>query len=241
MPATAIAIIPARGGSKRVPKKNIRSLFGKPMIGYTIEAAIASGLFARIIVSTDCQEIANISLEYGAEVPFIRSAELADDFTPVSAVTLNMLQQTDPEGSNYHLICQLMANCPLRNSNDIKNSSIQFTETNSSSQISVVRYGWQNPWWAMKRNEGFTLDPLFPNSLTSRSQDLPDLYCPTGAIWWAKSEILREHGSFHVPGRTGFELSWQHGMDIDTEEDWELAKIITQLELSKTSSEYLNF
>jgi N-acylneuraminate cytidylyltransferase len=225
-----IAIIPARGGSKRVPGKNIRPLAGKPLIAYTIEAALGSGLFHRIVVSTDSEDIAAVARTYGAEVPFLRSAEFSDDMTPVSAATADAVERLDPDGSQYQFVAQLMANCPLRTAEDLVSSHKQFSEKAADTQISVVRYGWQNPWWAMRRGAtDFSLDPLFPKEMTARSQDLPELFCPTGAIWWGKTKVIREQRTFHIAGRTGWEISWQHGVDIDTPEDMAFTEALLSL------------
>lgn len=230
MRAGLIAIIPARGGSKRVPGKNVVLLAGKPLIAYSIEAALTSGLFHRVIVSTDSDAIAAVAEEHGAEVPFIRSADISDDITPVSAVTANALEKLDPVCKEYASVAQLMANCPLRTAEDVVSSYKQFEETGVDSQISVVRYGWQNPWWAMRRNPStMELDPLFPREMTARSQDLPELYCPTGAIWWGKTSVIREQKTFHIPGRGGWEIDWQHGIDIDTPEDVAFAEVLFEL------------
>jgi pseudaminic acid cytidylyltransferase len=226
----AIAIIPARGGSKRVPGKNILPLAGKPLIAYTIEAALKSALFGRVVVSTDSEEIADVARTNGADVPFLRSSQISDDVTPVSAATADALERLDPDGTQYKIVAQLMANCPLRTAADLVSSYNQFSETSSDAQISVVRYGWQNPWWAMRRDAGsLKLDPLFPREMSARSQDLPELFCPTGAIWWGKTSVIREQRTFHIPGRTGWEISWQHGVDIDTPEDMEFAKTLLGL------------
>ncbi len=223
----AIAIIPARGGSKRVPGKNILPLAGKPLIAYTIEAALKSALFGRVVVSTDSEEIADVARTNGADVPFLRSSQISDDVTPVSAATADALERLDPDGTHYKIVAQLMANCPLRSAADLVSSYKQFSETGADAQISVVRYGWQNPWWAMRRDAGsFALDPLFPREMSARSQDLPELFCPTGAIWWGKTRVLREQQTFHIPGRTGWEISWQHGVDIDTPEDMAFAEAL---------------
>lgn len=222
-----IAIIPARGGSKRVPGKNIRPLAGKPLIAYTIEAALGSQLFQRIVVSTDSEEIAAVALSHGAEVPFFRSAEISDDVTPVSAATADALERLDPDGRQYRFVAQLMANCPLRNAADVLSSHKQFSQTSADTQISVVRFGWQNPWWAMRCDAtNFSLEPLFPREMAARSQDLPELFCPTGAIWWGKTQVIRERRTFHIPERTGWEISWQHGVDIDTPEDMAFAEAL---------------
>ncbi|HSE21504.1 MAG TPA: acylneuraminate cytidylyltransferase family protein [Pyrinomonadaceae bacterium] len=231
-----LAVIPARGASKRVPGKNIKNLLGKPAIAYTLEAAIESGLFARIVVSTDSESIAEIALRYDAEVPFLRASELADDHTPVSLVTLDVLERLDPDANKYFCVAQLMANCPLRTAADIRASYQQFRETDSESQISLTRFGWQNPWWAVQRADDFTLESLFETKMTARSQDLPSLFCPTGAIWWAQTRALRREGTFHFFGRTGWEIPWMRGIDIDTEDDWQMAEVLMRLgEEVKTS------
>lgn len=223
-----IAIIPARGGSKRIPGKNIRPLAGKPIITYTIAAARESGLFERIVVSTDSPEIAEVARQYGAEVPFLRDAKLADDVTPVSEVTADVLLRLDPAGDKFDVVAQLMPNCPLRNACDVSDSLRQFEKAGAESQISVVRYGWQNPWWAMRRNERYELEPVFKEQMTARSQDLPELFCPTGAIWWARTGTLRQTKTFHLENRSGWEIPWQRGIDIDTFEDWAMAEVLFQ-------------
>lgn len=229
MSSRVIAIIPARGGSKRIPGKNINALAGKPIIVYSIAAALESGLFERVVVSTDSQEIAHVARQYGAEIPFLRDASLADDFTPVSTVTADALLRLDPDGNKFDSAAQLMPNCPLRTARDVSNSYRQFEETGSASQISVVRYGWQNPWWAMRRNGKHELEPVFEEQMAKRSQDLPELVCPTGAIWWAQTEVLRRTKTFHVENRTGWEIPWQRGIDIDSLEDWGMAEILLKV------------
>jgi pseudaminic acid cytidylyltransferase len=229
-----LAVIPARGGSKRIPRKNIKSLHGKPMIAYTIEAALQSGVFESVVVSTDDAEIAEISKRYGAEVPFVREASLADDHTPASLVTLDALEKLDPNAAIYTYVSQLMPNCPLRNAEDIQKSFEQLQQTNADTQLSVNRFGWLNPWWAFKMEAGENknqneLSPLFPEAFKIRSQDLATLYALTGALWWAKAEVLRKEKTFHIATRTGFELSWQHALDIDDDEDWKMAEVLLEL------------
>ncbi len=231
-----LAVIPARSGSKRIPRKNIKPLQGKPMIAYTIEAALQSGVFEKVVVSTDDLEIADIARHYGAEVPFLREAALADDHTPASLVTLDALEQLDPNATIYTHVSQLMPNCPLRNADDIRRSFEQLQQTKADTQLSVNRFGWLNPWWAFKMEagkieNGNKLEPLFPEAFKIRSQDLAPLYALTGALWWAKTDVLRREKTFHTATRTGFELSWQHALDIDDEDDWMMAEVL--LELSK--------
>jgi CMP-N-acetylneuraminic acid synthetase len=228
-----LAVIPARGGSKRIPGKNIRHLAGRPILAHTIAAALESHLFERVVVSTDSEEIAELAVKYQAEVPFLREASLADDFTPVSAVTVDTLVRLDPAGDKFASVAQLMPNCPLRIASDVEDSHKQFVDSGAESQISVVRYGWQNPWWAMRRDQDFELTPLFKDQMGARSQDLPELFCPTGAIWWARAEILRQSNTFHCEGRKGWEIPWQRGIDIDTLEDWAMAETLLTLRASR--------
>ena len=223
-----LAVIPARGGSKRILKKNIKLLANKPLIVYTIEAALKSNLFTKVIVSTDDPEIAEISKQAGADLPFIRQADLADDHSPVSLVSLDALEKLDPDHKIYQNIAQLMPNCPLRNADDIVASYEYFLQTKSQSQISVTKYGWLNPWWAFKK-EDENLQALFPEALKERSQDLAELVCPTGAIWWATSQSLRKHKTFHTDNRTGFELPWHRAIDIDDYDDWKMTEVLMEL------------
>jgi len=225
-----LAVIPARGGSKRIPRKNIRDMCGKPLISYTIAAACQSGLFSHVIVSTDSKEIADIASSWGAEVPFIRRTELADDFTPVSCVTLDALERLDPDGSEYDCVAQLMPNCPLRDSSDVRSSYTDFIVCQGPSKISVTKYHWLNPWWAMKGDEKNQLSFIFNEESKKRSQDLSELVCPTGAIWWIKPESLKRERTFYCRGFLGWEIPWIHAVDIDTEDDWEIAEILMKVQ-----------
>jgi len=223
---SCLAVIPARGGSQRVPGKNIRDLSGRPMIVYTIEAALQSELFARVIVSTDDPRIADISQRAGAEIPFLRDPSLADHQTHVSAATADALDRVDARSERFDCVAQVMACCPLRNAADIGNSYEQFVATGADSQVSVSRYTWLNPWGAMRRDDTFHVAPLFPEEENTRSQDLPPLFCIVGAIWWAKAAVLRRERTYHISARTGWEIPWQRSLDIDTEDDFRLAEIL---------------
>jgi N-acylneuraminate cytidylyltransferase len=219
-----VAIIPARGGSKRLPRKNIIDFFGRPLIGWTIAAANESGLFDRVIVSTDSAEIADIARAQGAEVPFLRDG-LADDFTPISAVTVGALDQiADTLGEQYETVVQLMANCPLRDASHVKTSIAAFDHLGATFQISCVRFGWLNPWWAVRRNEDGSALPLFPDAFGKRSQDLDPLFSPTGAIWIARSAALRQYKTFYGPRHRYEPLPWSAGVDIDEEDDLAFAR-----------------
>jgi N-acylneuraminate cytidylyltransferase len=204
-------------------------MLGKPLLAYTVEAAIDSGLFGQVVVSTDSEAIAGVARSYGATVPFLRKEDLADDITPVSLATLDALERLDPEGNSYRYVAQLMPNCPLRTAEDVRESFKQFIQSGAPAQLSVARFGWQNPWWSMRRNAAYELTPLFETHITERSQDLPELFYPTGAIWWARADTLRQEKTFHVAGRTGWEIPWQRAADIDTEADWTMTELLMRL------------
>lgn len=232
-----VAIIPARGGSKRIPRKNIREFRGVPLIAYTVDAALESGLFDRVVVSTDDEDIAEIAGDRGAEVPFRRPDALADDHTPVSEATAHALECIDPEGRRYDHVAQLMANCPLRTAADIESSYARFWDRTPDAQLSVFEFEWQNPWWALKMNDDGRLDPLFDEMFENevRSQDQPPLYCITGAVWWGKTEVVRSAQTFHVEGRAGWTMPWRRAVDIDTEEDWRFAETLASMQASGPS------
>lgn len=219
-----IVIIPARGGSKRIPHKNIIDFCGKPLIAWTIEAAIKSNLFDRVIVSTDSQEIADVSIKYGAEVPFLRDVH-ADDHSPVSNGTLRTVQQLEDAGFVYDTVVQLFAVCPLRNEQDIIDSYDAFKSRDSSFLISCFKYIWMNPWWAVTLDKEQKPNWIFEDA-KKRSQDLPELYSPTGAIWIANIDALKSQGTFYGQGHTFWEMNWKRAVDIDNYEDLELAKAL---------------
>ncbi|PRX43505.1 acylneuraminate cytidylyltransferase family protein [Salegentibacter salegens] len=220
-----IAVIPARGGSKRIPKKNIVNLNGKPMIAWTIEAALKSKYIDEVLVSTDDEEIAEIGKDYGAKVPFLRNAN-ADDHSPISLATVRALKQWEESGlEKQEVVVQLMANCPLRDSNDIDEAIENFFQKNLDFQISCFKYGWMNPWWAHKLDNSGKATPVFEEKeRMKRSQDQPDLYCPTGAIWIAKKDELFKTETFYGVNYSFFPVHWIKAIDIDEYEDLEMAK-----------------
>ena len=222
----SLAVICARGGSKRIPQKNLIDFFDKPLMAWTIEAAIGSGVFDKVIVSTDDLEFAEVAKKYGAEVPFIRK-NFADDFSPISMVVADALSvMKDEFGESYDYVAQLMPNCPMRTSNDIVNSFNHFLDKNLDFQLSCFEFGWMNPWWAFEIDRDNIPVPLHKNGLKSRSQDLAKLYCPTGAIWLAKAERLLETKNFYGPDFRLFPISWQSAIDIDDYDDLEMAKAV---------------
>ena len=226
----SIAIIPARGGSKRIPKKNLIDFMGKPMIAWTIEAAKSSGVFDRIVVSTDDEEIAELARSFGVDVPFMRQ-ENSDDITPVSEATISAVKQAEFFfGEEYELVVQLMANAPIRDHVDISDHYTNFLTRKNTFQLSCFSFGWMNPWWAFKLNHG-PPEWLHPEGIKARSQDLSTLYCPTGAIWIADKRSLINANSFYGPeySPSFCEMNWKSAVDIDDYDDLEFAKAVFML------------
>lgn len=227
-----VAVIPARGGSKRLPKKNILELAGRPMISWTIEAALESLAFDRVMVSTDDVEIAEVAESAGASVPFLRK-HYADDESPASMATVDALRQLQNLGEHYDVVVQLMANCPLRRARDILAAVGSFDAQHARFQISCFAFGWMNPWWAFELEQGHKGRPLFPEAISSRSQDLPSLFCPTGAIWIAQTSALLTEQTFRTADCRYEPMSWRAAMDIDDVEDLEMATALLAMERTK--------
>jgi pseudaminic acid cytidylyltransferase len=223
-----IAIIPARGGSKRIPRKNIKLFSGKPLIAYSIEAAIESELFERIIVSTDDQEIANIAKQYGAEVPFLRPAELADDFTGTGVVVEHALQSIEAcSNQKYDYLCTIYATAPLLQKeyltegyNKLKNSDAQQSFSVASMPFPIQR--------CFKVNNDGRCEMLQPEHFFTRSQDLEEAYQDAGQFYWKK---LNHAGTDITFGRDSIPVILPRYMvqDIDTLEDWQQAELMYQL------------
>ncbi|NJR71828.1 MAG: acylneuraminate cytidylyltransferase family protein [Gammaproteobacteria bacterium] len=229
MQQNRIAIIPARGGSKRLPRKNIMLFLGKPMIEWTIEAALQCGLFSKVLVSTDDDEIRQVSLRAGAHVPFLREIAF-DDHASSSEATLAALRQAEQYWNTaFTSITQLMANCPLRNCVDIQDAMQHFEQSGATAQISCFKFGWMNPWWAAHLNSEGKPTYAFPDIRLSRSQDLPHLYCPTGAIWITNAASLKQHGTFYIPEHVFHPLHQISAVDIDDQDDLVMAEAFAVL------------
>lgn len=231
-----IAIIPARGGSKRIPRKNIVDFCGKPMIAWTIEAALDSGLFDTVLVSTDDEEIASVARQFGADVPFLRTVH-HEDTAQVSKATLTALDQLVAYTCReFGIVVQLMPNCPLRWAGDIRSAYDHFDESGASMQISCFQLGWINPWWALRLDESGHGTPLFPEARQKRSQELETLYCLSGAIWIARTAALRAAGDFYGPGHIYCPLDWKAAVDIDDQDDLEFAKALFSMNIGTSNS-----
>ena len=223
-----IAIIIARGGSKRIPHKNIIDFDGVPMLVRSIDAAKRSGLFHRIVVSTESVKISKVAEEFGIPVPFLRTSAF-DDYTPSSEATLHALTQSEEHwGEEYSNVCQLMPNCPLRTEIDIRKVYEDFIKNECSSTLSAFKYGWMNPWWAHTLENNTTPTMIFPEG-KARSQDLPELYCPSGAVWWSSTVSLKSHKTFYAPDFKFSEIPWTAAVDIDDYSDLKFANAVLRI------------
>jgi CMP-N-acetylneuraminic acid synthetase len=228
-PDNCIAVIPARGGSKRLPRKNILPFRGKPLIAWTIEAALKTGLFKHVLVSTDDPEIAAISKETGAEVPFLRDA-CADDTSPVSLATIRAVEQASLYwNERFDHVVQLFACCPLRDAAEILRAWNVYKESGSDFLVSAFKVAAFNAWALCTLDEEFRPTRLFPHAYTSRTQDLPPVYIPSGAIWIARTLPLKQEGTFYGAGHRYFPMRWRDAIDIDDAEDFHIAAALADM------------
>lgn len=230
-----LAVIPARGGSKRLPRKNAISFEGKPLIAWTIEAARDSGLFDRVIVSTDDEEIAQQSRDSGGEVPFMRT-KYADDTSPPSLVTVDALERLAADGDQFDQVVQLFAATPLRTAADICDAIKAFESREANFQLSCYKLGWMRPWWALTLADDGKGTWLFPHALT-RSQDLPPIYAPSGATWVARVDALLREQNFYGTGHVYHPMPWQRAVDIDDADDVLMASALFRAGLTSKGPE----
>jgi N-acylneuraminate cytidylyltransferase len=223
-----VAIIPARGGSKRIPRKNIRPFLGQPMIAYAITAARTSGCFARIIVSTDDQEIAEVAREWGAEVPFLRPATLADDHTGTSAVIRHALQWLAEQGCHPEFTCCIYATTPLLLAGDLAAALARLKNApDKSFAFSVTSYAYPIQR-ALCFDATGALRMCFPEHGPSRSQDLARVVHDAGQFYWGRSAAFLNHLSIFSAHAIPFELPRYRVQDIDDEEDWKRAELMAK-------------
>jgi len=219
-----IAIIPARKGSKRIKNKNRVLFHGKPLIYWTINAAKKSKIFDYIYVDTDCAKIKKISIDCGAQVPFLRKKKYSSDKISVNLSTYHFVKRINKTHSmDIKNIFQLMPNCPFRDYKDILNSYKKFLNSKSKSLISHVKFYFCNPWWsAIKKGE--KVKRIFKKTYKKRSQDLPELITPSGAIWIVDYNSFLKKKSFYLNDYNYFLLDWKNGIDIDTVEEMRISK-----------------
>lgn len=219
-----LAVIPARGGSKRIPRKNIKIFHGKPMIGYAIEAAIGSGIFDRVIVSTDDAEIAQVARDFGADVPFIRPPQLADDQAPTVPVIVHAIEQCQSYGWNIEAVCCIYPGVPFISKNDLQVALQQLLETGASYVFPVT--GFPSPIQrALRRLPDGSVKPFQSEYAARRTQDLDPGYFDVGQFYWGKTSSWLQNLNLHLNGVTLLVPEWR-SVDIDTPEDWERAELL---------------
>jgi len=227
MKAKAVAIIPARGGSKRIPKKNIKEFFGKPLIAYSIEVAQESKLFDKVIVSTDDEEIVRIAKEYGAEVPFLRPKELSDDFTGTGDVIKHAIEYLKAQEEEYNYVCTIYATAPLlqkeylaQGYEELKNSDAVNSFSATTMPFPIQR--------TFKLDADGRCEMFTPQYYMTRSQDLEEAYQDAGQFYWKN---LNKHSDKVMFSNDSIPIIIPRHLvqDIDTLEDWKRAEIMYEV------------
>ena len=225
-----IVIITARGGSKRIPRKNVKKFLGKPMIAWSIEAALKSGCFEHILVSTDDEEIARIARDYGAETPFLRPQNLADDFTHAHVAARHALEWAFANWGKIDAFCHIYPAAPLLTPQKIQEGlvCIQNGATNADGfeRLNFPLYQ------ILTQDADGGLKHIFePEKVTMRSQDMPVAYIGAGQLYWFETNYFLEHETAIGPKTAIIEIPREMAIDIDTEEDWIFAEKLAKLSL----------
>jgi pseudaminic acid cytidylyltransferase len=220
-----MAVIPARGGSKRIPRKNIRAFAGRPMIAYAIAAARASGLFEHVLVSTDDEEIAAIAAAEGAEVPFRRPAELADDHTPTVPVIAHAIDACRALGWTVAEVCCIYPGVPLIRAEDIAEALALLQAHAGAGYTFPVTPFPSAIQRALRRQADGRVEPFHPQYVNTRTQDLEPAYHDAGQFYWAAADTWRAGAAIHANGRSIVLPEWRV-VDIDTPADWERAEAL---------------
>lgn len=218
-----LAVIPARGGSKRIPRKNVRSFAGQPMIGHAIAAARDSGLFEHILVSTDDEGIAATARSLGAEVPFLRPAELADDHTPTVPVVAHAIEACQALGWRADVVCCIYPCVPFLRGEDLLTA---LAEVDRGAAYAFPVAPFASPVQrALRRGDDGTSQPLFPEFASVRTQDLPEAFHDVGQFYWGRADAWTAGLNIHLHGRTIVIPHWR-AVDIDTPDDWQRAELM---------------
>lgn len=224
-----IAIIPARSGSKGLPHKNIKLLCGKPLIYYTIKTAIDSGIFDKVLVSTDNEKYARISQEFGAEVPFLRPSELAEDMSSSVDVILHCLQELKKRGEEYDTICLLQPTSPLRTVNNIQDAFKLFKTKKANSIISVCECE-HSPLWINSLDDSLSMEHFIDNDIKNKPrQILEKFYRLNGAIYIIKKNCLFEQQDFLGKKSYAYIMSQKESIDIDNKIDFIIAETLMNM------------
>jgi pseudaminic acid cytidylyltransferase len=220
-----LAIIPARGGSKRIPRKNIRPFRGKPIIAWSIEAAREAGLFNRIIVSTDDEEIAAVARDHGAETPFMRPAAIADDRTGVLAVVEHAIDWFVDQGQPVSHACCVYATAPFVRADDIRAAWRLLQEHGARYALPVTTFPFPIQR-ALRVGQDGRVEMFAPEHLMTRSQDLEEAWHDAGQFFWATAQAVKGNAALFGPGTVAHPVPRWRVQDIDTEEDWTRAELL---------------
>lgn len=215
------ALIPARGGSKGIPRKNIKYIAGKPLICWTIEAALRSSFLNGVVVSTDDVEIAEVARRAGAQVPFMRPAELAQDQTPGLDPVLHALDHLP----QFDSVLLLQPTSPLRTTDDIDVFLNLVTQKKAPSAVSVTEAD-THPYWTYRLNADQTMTRFLDLAPVARRQDLPAVFSLNGAMYFADANWLRDSGSLVSAETLAYVMSKEHSVDLDTPLDWKFAELL---------------
>ena len=218
-----LAMITARGGSKRIPRKNIKEFNGKPIIAYSIEAAIKSGVFDEVMVSTDDEEIAQISRSFGASIPFYRSEKTSNDFATTTDVIEEVIGEYKKRGKEFDIFSCIYPTAPFVTSDRLKEAVDMLSKSDADSLIPVVRFSYP-PQRAMEIQEG-RLCFRQPENLSKRSQDLVPHYHDAGQFYVSRTESFLKNRNIMIGNIIPMELSELEVQDIDNEVDWKLAEL----------------
>ena len=230
-----VAIIPARGGSKRIPRKNIRSFLGKPIIAYSIEAARDAGMFDRIIVSTDDKEIAEVANAHGAETPFLRPAEISDDKTGTAAVIKHALNWLQEAGTPPCFSCCIYATAPFIQPSDLQDGFERLSASSKAFAFSVTSFPF--PIQRALKLAGDGVEPFSPEHVETRSQDLEEAFHDAGQFYWGRVAAFLTDSPIFTPSSIPIILPRNRVQDIDTEEDWLRAEHLYRvIQMSATGS-----
>ena len=217
-----LAMITARGGSKRIPRKNIKEFCGKPILAYSIEAARSSGAFDEVMVSTDDPEIAGIAVKYGASVPFFRSEATANDYASTDDVIMEVLKTYEERGEHFDNFCCIYPTAPFVTGERLKQAMELLAD--SDSVMPVVPFSYPPQRGLLISEEGF-LKRQFPEYALARSQDLQKIYHDCGQFYACRTDVFLKEGTTDVKGQVSLVLTEMEVQDIDTLEDWEIAEI----------------
>ena len=220
-----LAVIPARGGSKRIPRKNVKTFGGKPMIAWSVQAAQDTGIFDRIVVSTDDAEIAAVAQEYGADVPFMRPAELSDDHSGTTAVIAHALEWHQAHGYHPQQVCCIYATAPFVQPDDILRGAEILEESAADFAFSVTSFAFPIQRALKLRSDG-RVEMFDATQFQTRSQDLPSAYHDAGQFYWGTASAWLSGSSIFGPESVPVVLPRYRVQDIDTLEDWHHAEFL---------------